>query len=158
MWRQWCLHMWRYQIYLHMWRYHVFIVSESLKFTEVYIINCFYLPAGTEVQPPVFSAGPVSDDHLCVWDTRQVVSWVLHVLEDGLECAGFLHCCGSAAWTLWVMRGSILAVTILPGHTPGNLQLFFHLHVMFYSTPPGMQKEAISHPRDSWHQLKVCFI
>ena len=44
------------------------------------------------------------------------------------------------------MHGSILPVTIPPGHTPGDLQFCSHLAV--YSQPPGTQKETIPHPRD----------
>ena len=46
-----------------------------------------------------------------------------------------------------VMQGSILPVTIPPGHTPGDLQFFSYLAV--YSPPPGTQKETIPYPRDS---------
>ena len=45
------------------------------------------------------------------------------------------------------MQGSILPVTIPPGHTPGDLQFFSYLAV--YSPPPGTQEETIPHPRDS---------
>ena len=46
-----------------------------------------------------------------------------------------------------IMQGSILPVTIPPGHTPGDLQFFSYLAV--YSPPPGTQKETIPYPRDS---------
>ena len=45
-----------------------------------------------------------------------------------------------------LMHGSILPVTIPPGHTPGDLQ--FCSHLADYSPPPGTQKETIPHPRD----------
>ena len=45
------------------------------------------------------------------------------------------------------MHGSILPVTIPPGHTPGDLQ--FRSRLAVYSPPPGRQNETISHPRDS---------
>ena len=45
-----------------------------------------------------------------------------------------------------VMHGSILPVTIPPGHTPGDLQFCSHLAV--YSPPLGTQKETIPHPWD----------
>jgi len=51
-----------------------------------------------------------------------------------------------------LMQGSILPVTIPPGHTPGDLQFFSFLAV--YSPPPGTQKETIPHPRDtSWTKI-----
>jgi len=53
------------------------------------------------------------------------------------------------------MRGSILRVTIPPGHTPGDLQFFSHLAV--YSPPPGTQKETIPHPRDSSSTTNTLF-
>ena len=42
-----------------------------------------------------------------------------------------------------LMHGSILPVTIPPGHTPGDS------HLAVYSPPSGTQKETIPHPRDS---------
>ena len=53
------------------------------------------------------------------------------------------------------MHGSILPVTIPPGHTPGDLQFFSHLAV--YSPPPGTQKETIPHPRDSSSTTNTLF-
>ena len=53
------------------------------------------------------------------------------------------------------MHGSILPVTIPPGHTPGDLQFCSHLAV--YSPPPGMQKETIPHPRDSLSTTNTLF-
>ena len=44
------------------------------------------------------------------------------------------------------MHGSILPITIPPGHTPGDLQ--FCSHLVVYSPPPGTQKETIPHPRN----------
>ena len=46
-----------------------------------------------------------------------------------------------------IMQGSMLPVTIPPGHTSGNLQFFSYL--AFYSPPPGTQKETIPHPWDT---------
>ena len=69
------------------------------------------------------------------------------------------------SWIRWViyslvvypniMQGSILPVTIPPGHTPGDLQFFSYLAV--YSPPPGTQKETIPHPRDSSSTTNTLF-
>ena len=53
------------------------------------------------------------------------------------------------------MQGSILPVTIPPGHTPGDLQFVSYLAV--YSPPRGMQKETIPHPRDSSSTTNTLF-
>ena len=44
-----------------------------------------------------------------------------------------------------LMHGSILLVTMPPGHNPRDLQFFSFLED--YSLPPGMQKETIPHPQ-----------
>ena len=44
------------------------------------------------------------------------------------------------------MQGSILPVTIPPGHIPGDLTFFSYFSV--YSPTPGTQKETIPHSRD----------
>ena len=55
-----------------------------------------------------------------------------------------------------LMQGSILPVTIPPGHTPRDLQFFSYLAV--YSAPPGMQKETVPHPRTPHRPEIRCFV
>ena len=58
-------------------------------------------------------------------------------------------------FSIYAMQGSILPVTIPPGHTPGDLQFFSYLAV--YSPPPGTQKETIPDPRDSSSTTNTLF-
>ena len=59
-------------------------------------------------------------------------------------------------WALCMVQFLLLPSTPPPPprwHIPRNLRFF--LQLMFYSPPPGMQKETIRHPRDYWHRLKI---
>ena len=92
---------------------------------------------GTEIQPLVFCVGPVSYDHLCVWDSRQMVSWLFHVLEDGMECLGFLYRGSSSSWTLWVCQRTGLSSMYLQilsdSHIYYNLTHYENFTIYRYS-------------------------
>ena len=65
--------------------------------------------------------------------------------------------CELILFTLNIMHGSILPVTIppFPGLPPGICIFFSHLAV--YSPPPGTQKETIPQPRDSSSTTNTLF-
>ena len=63
-----------------------------------YILPCLL---GEEISTFVFCPRSMPDDRVCLRNPFQMVSWFLHVLENGMERNGFFNSCRVTSWTMW---------------------------------------------------------